>query len=140
MVSCGSVWATGGIRVRKAIWVVILLNSMKHRSAGFSHSELCFYLLGNLNPFFVFVASLEGDLTILATSAFAVWELGFYVLWGSTNRGVIRKGAASVFRTFFLLPLYTFCTFLVPCSDSQSWLIWFLCGYYLRGWKGAGCS
>ncbi|MFS7989634.1 hypothetical protein Hanom_Chr11g01049211 [Helianthus anomalus] len=64
----GYIWGTEGIRVLKAVRVVILLNPWPVSSvypflAGFGS-----FLLGNLNLFFCFVVSLFGALTILAAS------------------------------------------------------------------------
>ncbi|KAJ0535785.1 hypothetical protein HanOQP8_Chr09g0335741 [Helianthus annuus] len=115
--------ASGGIKGLFSTWVVISLNTVQFRPVGFFHSHLCYYFLGNLSLFCFFVASLEGALTIRATSAFIDGRLGFNVLWGCTGLGVIRKQITTVFRTLLSSP--NFClNFVAPCSGNQSWTLW----------------
>ncbi|KAJ0726796.1 hypothetical protein HanPI659440_Chr12g0474431 [Helianthus annuus] len=92
----GFFWETGGIRLLKAFWVVILLKILCHRS---------------------------GALTIQVISAFCEWGLGFFVLWEGTNQGGIRMGTAVVFRTLFSA-LFCFLLFLVLGSSSKPCLSW----------------
>ncbi|KAF5778418.1 hypothetical protein HanRHA438_Chr12g0558581 [Helianthus annuus] len=120
----GCFWASGVIRVLKAIWVVISLKSWPIIYVGLCQPYCSCYFVGNLS-LFCYVASLKGALTILAASAFCDWRLGFGVLWGCTNLGVIRKETATVDRIFTFSP-NIFCNLLEPCSGSQPWIIWSL--------------
>ncbi|MFS8002534.1 hypothetical protein Hanom_Chr13g01203191 [Helianthus anomalus] len=113
----------GVIRVLKAFWVVILLNSWPIRTDFIFHSTLCCYFLGNLSLFYFFVASLFGTSTILAASALLCGNLGFFMLWGCMCLGVIRKGIVIVIRTFCSSPKF-FCCFVEHGNGNQSWLYW----------------
>ncbi|KAF5779419.1 hypothetical protein HanRHA438_Chr12g0570491 [Helianthus annuus] len=78
---------------------------------------------GDLSLFYVFVASLKGVLTILVTSAVIVGGLGFSMLRGCNNLGVIRKQITTGFRTLLSSPC--FCLYFIDqCS----------------GWERVGCS
>ncbi|KAJ0800689.1 hypothetical protein HanPI659440_Chr03g0106451 [Helianthus annuus] len=136
----GSTWGSGGIRCSFSAWVVISINTLPFRSAGFFHSLLCCYLLGNLNPFYVFEACLEGASTILASSAFSNGSLGFSVLWGCTCLGGIRKEITTVVRAFISNP-FIFWFFLVPYSgykvQVQHGCYWRM-GFGMVYWYGFG--
>ncbi|KAM0057220.1 hypothetical protein Hdeb2414_s0005g00155641 [Helianthus debilis subsp. tardiflorus] len=128
IVSGGFCWGLlGGIRCSFATGVVISLNTLPFRSACFFHSLLGCYFLGNLNLVYVLVASLEGVLTILATSAVVDGNLGVLMLWGCICPGVIRKEIITVCRA--LISTYNiFWIFLEPYSGNQSrflWIDWF---------------
>ncbi|MFS7905391.1 hypothetical protein Hanom_Chr01g00047111 [Helianthus anomalus] len=125
-VGVGFVWESGGIRLLKAFWVVILLKILCHRSVRLFLAVLCWVYLGNLNLFFILMACLQGALTIQVISAFCEWGLGFSVLWEGTNQGGIRMGAAAVFRSLFPA-LFSFLLFLVLGSSSQPCLSWSSC-------------
>ncbi|KAJ0657446.1 putative tetratricopeptide-like helical domain superfamily, pentacotripeptide-repeat region of PRORP [Helianthus annuus] len=51
-------------------------------------------------------------------------NLGFIVLWGCTQLGVIRKEIAIVVRTFISSPNF-FCIFVDLSNGNQPWSLWF---------------
>ncbi|KAJ0515141.1 hypothetical protein HanHA300_Chr10g0377421 [Helianthus annuus] len=122
----GYVWGTEGIRVLKALRVVILLNPWLISSGYLFLSGLCCSLLGNLNPFFCFVASLFGASTILAASVVFEGVLGFFVLKGCTQLGDIRLEIALAGRTLTSF-ISVFCQFVVLSKGNQTWSLWKSC-------------
>ncbi|KAM0055594.1 hypothetical protein Hdeb2414_s0006g00208011 [Helianthus debilis subsp. tardiflorus] len=122
----GYVWGTEGIRVLKALRVVILLNPWLISSGYLFLSGLCCSLLGNLNPFFCFVASLFGASTILAASVVFEGVLGFFVLKGCTQLGDIRLEISLAGRTLTSF-ISVFCQFVVLSKGNQTWSLWKSC-------------